>query len=237
MSPYAPGMPLTMAPQQFVGPMGMSMAPGMGAQLLQPASSAPGSLSRAWNSLLVRLGVRDATPVNVPMPTTQRPARPATSTARPPARPARPAPAPVAPATLGMPAFPGIQGMVGLPGAGLTGVGLAPNHSDNGPQVNASNQSGLALGTNGMQQRVTNDNHFDDRGFSISEMPFGGSPWNAGMYGYGTGAPYASVMGWSNPMGYMPMGAYGASMSGYAVQPGASANSGVRGLFDRMLGT
>ncbi len=122
----------------------------------------------------------------------------------------------------------------GLPGMGM---GMSTGPAAGMPQMNASNQSGLAMGTNGLDQHVTNDNTLDDRGYSMAEMPYGMSPWSGAGFGYGVGAPYASVMGWNNPMGYAPaspLSAYGASMTGaYNTQP---ASSGIGGFFNRLIG-
>ncbi|MBC7645126.1 MAG: hypothetical protein H7123_08365 [Thermoleophilia bacterium] len=124
--------------------------------------------------------------------------------------------------------FGGIAGGIGAGG----GEPVTPT-----PQVNATNQSALSNSHNPLEQHVTNDNTYTSEGSSNVEAPYGtfggyggyGAQGAQSMYG-GTGP----VLGWNNPLGYEPMGGYGASMSG-----GNSLNLDTTkkpGFFSRLFG-
>ena len=236
-------------------PMLPQTAAANGAGLLGSPTGVTNRFVRAWKAAIaeLRLGTQPAAPLTNTMPLARKPR---TAAKRRRARAAKPVRVPSrtpgaiaahrANQAVGMRpvmnpgVFPGMAGLAALPGMNRGmgmgyGMGLGNGMGSMGlsgsqPQLNASNQSGLAMGANGMDQHVTNDNVFDDRGFSVSEMPFGMDQ----MYGYGFGSPYASVLGWGNPMGFMPSSGYGASMTGaWYTQP---HQSGIGGFFSRLFG-
>jgi hypothetical protein len=105
------------------------------------------------------------------------------------------------------------------------------------PQVNATNQSGLSNSPDGIEQSVTNANHWGSRGsYDGGEYPGVGY----GGYDYGVGGYAPGVLGYSNPLGLSPAGGYlgyapyGASMTGayYLTQP----QTGIMGWFHRIFG-
>src|SRR5690606_20612124 len=81
--------------------------------------------------------------------------------------------APVNPALAGVPV-----GSAGIPGAALPGAATLPmglgstTSPGEGPQVNATNQSGLAAGANGANQSVTNRNEHTSDGRSLGVPPW-----------------------------------------------------------------
>lgn len=251
VQPYAMSQPgIGMAAYR---PMLPQVAATNGAGLLGSPTGITNRFMRAWKAALseLRLGSQSATPLTSTMPLAAKPrtkkaahkrrarvVKPVRVPSRTPgaiaalranqAAAVRPMMMPNGMVNPGV--FPGMAGVSTMPGMnrGMS-MGIGSMGQLNGqPQLNASNQSGLAMGTNGMDQHVTNDNHFDDRGYSVSELPFG----MESMYGFGS--PYASVLGWGNPMGYMPSSAYGASMTGaWYTQP---SHSGIGGFFSRLFG-
>ena len=85
--------------------------------------------------------------------------------------------------------------MLGAAGAPLEMTGAG---TPSGPQVNATNQSGLAAGAHGATQNVTNRNAFASDAQSNIQQPYGygngAIGWNSGMMGspYGSYSPYSA---------------------------------------------
>lgn len=251
-----PIQPYGLTPQRVtmlpLSAMAMGSPAAMGARLVGDDGRSSHRIVRALKAALAELGIgRSAASVPLQSTMPMAPAAVRTAPAKKHAKPHRAAHAqsvhvkprsgvPVGtPRVMTRPMAPMLS-PYGLPGMGMNmavGAGTPPARDAGVPQLNASNQSGVAMGMHGLDQHVTNDNTLDDRGYSTTEMPFGMSPWSGAGFGYGVGAPYASVMGWSNPMGYAPASpysAYGASMTGaYYTQ---SNSGGIRGFFNRLLG-
>jgi len=109
-----------------------------------------------------------------------------------------------------------------------------------GPQVNATNQSGLNGSKNPLEQHVTNDNTYTSDGSSNVEAPygtFGGYGGYGTQGGYDAGSMYGGtgpVLGWNNPLGYQPVSGYGASMSGGMALDLSTAKK--PGFFSRLFG-
>lgn len=136
----------------------------------------------------------------------------------------------------GAPASPFAMGTLPFHGPGMTLPPTGLPQAPDGPQVNASNQQGIANGTTGATQNVTNRNVFDSGLDSRYRGPSGYG------FGYGMGMPFTgATMGWNSTPGVLPpmpspYGAPGASMlgAGYLGYPGDGG--GISGFFRSLFG-
>jgi hypothetical protein len=158
------------------------------------AKRAAAKKAAAAKSAAAAAGATQATTLGA----TQAVGNPATSTLGMPGSPTT--------ATLGMPGASNL-GMPGL-GNGLSGMGFpSPTGATTSPQMNATNQQGLANGPEGATQNVTNRNVYDSSARTginsgIYGSPFGLTGGFGGIGGLGSGYgmgtfPYgAGLVGW-----------------------------------------
>jgi len=144
------------------------------------------------------------------------------------------------PAMQTMPYMGGVGGFDPLTGFN-GGVGALPATPEGGPQVNATNQGGLAMGANGAAGARGATQHVENRNTFTSEQqsrsPFL-SPWGIGAgqgYGFGQGYGYGSL-GAAAPYPYVGWGGATPGMSGVSILGKEPESGGIGGFFRKLLG-